>query len=154
MFKYLILFIIPIISLAQENLNCQQYETRYIYDKSYKYEKKQLCISKNKAQIISKSCKNIDCLKSKKYTSILSFEDFIGLQGSPQFLYCHYLGGIPKLLETKNTNTWLKNEVCEFKNISFENLNLHELDCIYRKGFGCSSKVLVRFEEKKKKLPR
>ena len=38
--------------------------------------------------------------------------------------------------------------VCEFNNIDIENINLDNLDCIYKKEYGCGSKTYSRFLSK------
>ena len=42
--------------------------------------------------------------------------------------------------------------LCEFNNIELENIKLDSLDCIYRKDYGCNSKVFVRLEENYNKI--
>ena len=38
--------------------------------------------------------------------------------------------------------------LCEFNNINLENIKLDSLDCIYRKDYGCNSKIYLRLHEK------
>ena len=42
--------------------------------------------------------------------------------------------------------------LCEFKNIDLEKLSLDDLDCIYRKDYGCQSKTYVRLSTKLEQL--
>jgi hypothetical protein len=42
--------------------------------------------------------------------------------------------------------------LCEFNNIELQNIKLDSLDCIYRKDYGCNSKVFIRLEENYNKI--
>jgi hypothetical protein len=42
--------------------------------------------------------------------------------------------------------------LCEFKNVDLEKLSLDDLDCIYRKDYGCQSKTYVRLSTKLEQL--
>ena len=38
--------------------------------------------------------------------------------------------------------------LCEFKDVKLSNLNLDDLDCVYQKNYGCSSKSFIRYKTK------
>lgn len=59
-------------------------------------------------------------------------------------------------------NKWYKSDstakyenirhLCELNNLDMSNLTLDSLDCIYRKDYGCKSKIYIRYEELLKKI--
>lgn len=151
----------------------RQYNLKKIQEKSKEIEDELKIIQK---EFLKENQKKNNCsLFQYEATSVDKLEGKEGYLFFENELY-HWDNGYQKITVNEGSyllinnqelwqftkNKWVKKDglskykklkyLCEFKNISFENLNLHELDCIYRKGFGCSSKVLVRFEEKKKKL--
>jgi len=103
--------------MAQE---CQDYQTKIIFDQKTVIEKEVLCKKKtadNTVYYVSKSCAKETCDILVKKKSAIKIKNYTGNMGSPGFKLCFAMGGVPQIFEfqaLKNPSEWESSERCFF----------------------------------------
>lgn len=113
-------------SVSKSQLICERNgKIKFSENKKTKEEPAAYCWSRKLNVILS-----YDCVISEKCEAMRQFplkfntQTTAGAVGTPEFHYCHLVGGLPQIMQYRTKSTWQSDEICRFDDKSYISLRL------------------------------
>ena len=124
LFSLFIFFISTVACLADDNLGCIDGKIKYIDGKTEIITKESYCFNSadNTFSSSNKCADDKECQSTNTDPILIKASALKTKLGSPGFIICKFVDGVPQLMEYWNNKAWIPSARCLFKDKSFIDL--------------------------------